>query len=234
MVDAPSQRAPTWRVYELEEIALAQRADLRSARLGIEAAHREYLAVVGRELPELRGNVNAFATDNPFLSPSNNITFNLTLDVPIFTGGARGARIRRARHETEAARIRAEQLEDDIRTEVFTAHREVVEQFRDLAVAKRSIESATESLRIQREKFNQGRSTSLEVLTATASLTNTKVEYLEALYAYNIAMHELQRVTGGDPREMPTPPSAEEGGGPPPDIGPQPLTGESANGRGDR
>jgi outer membrane protein len=223
IVDAPSTAAPTWRAEEIEARALAQRAEIRAARLAVAAADKDVKAAVARELPELRGAVNWFDTDNPFIIDQI-WSFQLNLDVPIFTGGARFARMRRARYNAEKTRVQLRDLEDQIRTEVAQTYREVVEQYRDLAVAARSIERAEESLRIQSEKFNQGRATSREVLLATAQQSQTKIAYVRALYAYNIALRDLHRVSGADPRIAPRPPSAEEGGGPTPEVSPDALT----------
>ena len=77
----------------------------------------------------------------------------------------------------------------------------------DIAVARRSIEKAEESLRIQREKFATGRATSREVLESTALVTNTRFTHIRALYSYNIALRELHRVRGADPRQPPFPPA---------------------------
>lgn len=223
VVDAPSTAAPTWRREEVELQALARRAEVRAARLAVAAAEKDVKVAVARELPEFRGLVNWFDTDNPFIVDQI-WSFQLSLNIPIFTGGARFARMKRARYNAESARIQLRDLEDQIRTEVARVYRDVVEQYRDLAVAARSIERAEESLRIQREKFNQGRATSREVLLATAQRSETKIAYVRSLYAYNIALRELHRASGADPRIAPKPPSQAEGGGPTPDVSPDALT----------
>ena len=223
VVDAPSTAAPTWRPEEVEMQALARRAEVRAARLAVAAADKDVKAAVARELPEFRGKVNWFDTDNPFIVDQI-WSFQLSLNIPIFTGGARFARMKRARYNAESARIQLRELEDQIRTEVARVYRDVVEQYRDLAVAARSIERAEESLRIQREKFNQGRATSREVLLATAQQSETKIAYVRALYAYNIALRDLHRASGADPRVAPKSPSQAEGGGPTPEVSPDALT----------
>ncbi len=203
VVDAPVTAAPPWQLEALETEAMDLRPELRAARLDVEAAKRSAQAAVGRELPELRGNVN-FATDNsPFGSPSDQTTLRLTLDVPLFTGGARYARIRRARRQTDLAKLALRDLEANVRTEVAIVFRNVTESYRDIAVARLNIERAEESLRIQREKFRNGRATSREVLESTALLTDSNFAYVRALYTYNVALRDLHRARGADPRANP-------------------------------
>lgn len=203
VVDAPVTRPPIWQRKALEEEAMVRRAELRAARLDVAAAERDLRAAIGRELPELRGNLSYDTSDNPFSNPKDRGTLLLTLDIPIFTAGGRGARIQRARYELDVSRLALRDLETQIRNEIASRYREADEAYRDIAVAQRSIERSEESLRIQREKFQNGRATSREVLDSTALLTEARVAYLRALYSYNVAIQELHRARGGDPRENP-------------------------------
>jgi outer membrane protein len=203
VVDAPVTRPPIWQPGALEDEAVIRRAELRAARLDVAAAERDLKAAIGRELPELRGNLSYDTSDNRFSNPKDRTTLLLTLDIPVFTGGGRGARIQRARYELDVSRLALRDLEAQVRNEIASRYREADEAYRDIAVAQRSIERSEESLRIQREKFQNGRATSREVLDSTALVTEAKVAYLRALYSYNVAIQELHRARGGDPRQNP-------------------------------
>ncbi len=201
--DAPDMRAPIWQLEPLVEEALDTRPEIRAARLGVASAQRTLDATIGQELGELRGNVTWDTDDNPFRAPSDEMTFLLTFDVPVFTGGARTARIRRARHQLESAEVVVRDLEANVRTEVAEAYRSAVEAFRDIAVARSAVERQDESVRIQREKFKNGRATSREVLDSVALLRNARFELVNATYSYNVALRELVRARGSDPRSDP-------------------------------
>ncbi|MHC5049204.1 MAG: TolC family protein [Planctomycetota bacterium] len=203
VVDDPDTREPIWKQESLEQEALTRRAELRSAELEVAAAERTVKATIGGELGELRGNLRWDATDNSFQSPQEQLTLFLGLQLPIFTGGARSARIRRSRYELDISRLQLRDLQTRIRTEVADAYRQVVEAFRDIGVADKSRAQATESLRIQQEKFRNGRATSQEVLISTSLLTNTRADYVNAVYTYNVALRGLHRARGADPRLSP-------------------------------
>ena len=213
VVDDPTTVEPVWDGAALAEEALGARPELQAARLDVAAAERSLKSVIAAELPELRGNLSWETNNSPFRNPSDVGTAAVTLDVPIFTGGGRGARIRRARHELDIGKLKVRDMETQVRTEVATAHREVMEAFRDIAVAARNIEKAEESLRIQREKFRNGRATSRELLESNALLTNSRFAHIAATYNYNIALRELHRVRGADPRLMPFFDAAAKAGG---------------------
>lgn len=204
----PVRGAPPWQRTEttvelLADEALTVRSELRAARLETAALRRGAKAVRGADLPELRGNLSWENNNSPFGNPTDRTTFLVTLDLPIFTAGARGARRDRARLFVDAAEVRLRELEAIVRTEVAEAYRAVLEAYDDIAVARRSITRSEESLRIQREKFRNGRATSREVLESTALLTNSRFAYFSALYDYNVALRDLHRARGLDPRASP-------------------------------
>jgi outer membrane protein len=211
IVDDPVTRQPGFLLDRLLNEAQQHRPELRAARMRVESAMRGYKAARGAALPELRGSLSYQGTNSQFTSPSDWGTFALTLDVPLYVGGANYARIRRSEHEIEVSRLALADLEQQIYTEVATAFRDVQETYRDIAVAERSITRSEENLRIQREKFNSGRATSQEVLESTTLLSQSRFDYISALYSYNNALSELHRVRGGDPRIAPAVEAAPEG-----------------------
>jgi len=203
VVDDPDTREPIWKLESLEREAVTRRPELRSAELAVAAAERTVKATIGGELGEIRGRVSWDVTDNTIQQPQDQLTLFFGLDLPIFTGGARSARIRRSRYELGITQLQLRDLQTQIRTEVADAYRQVVESYRDIGVASKSRAQATESLRIQQEKFRNGRATSQEVLISTSLLTNTRADYVNAIYTYNVALRGLHRARGADPRLEP-------------------------------
>jgi outer membrane protein TolC len=201
--DDPVLRAPIWQLEPLVEEAIDRRPEIRAARLNVASAERTLRATIGAEFGEIRGSVTWDTDNNPFRAPSDQTNLLITYEVPIFTGGARAARIRRARRQMESASIVVRDLEANVRTEVAEAYRTAVEAYRDIAVAKSAVERQEESVRIQREKFQNGRATSREVLDSVSLLRNAGFELVHATYSYNIALRELVRARGADPREDP-------------------------------
>lgn len=203
VADEPTLRAPIWQLEPLVEEALVRRPEIRAARLDVAAAQRVLDATIGGELGEIRGSLVWDTDDNPFRAPSDQLNLGVTYEVPVFTGGARPARIRRARHQLESTAIVVRDLEATVRTEVADTYRTAVETYRDIAVARSAVERQEESVRIQREKFQNGRATSREVLDSVALLRNARFELVNATYSYNIALRDLVRARGADPREDP-------------------------------
>jgi outer membrane protein TolC len=220
-VDAPTEvidqsvsDAPTWTLARVEREALAARPELRAADLDLASAQKGYKAAVAAELPEFRGTLAYSRTDNPFQAPQDPVVFTFTFDVPLFQGGGEFARIQRSRYEVDLARIRRRDLEDIVRREAAETFRRVQETYKDIAVAKRSVERQDEALRIRREEFANGKATSREILDTISILNRAKFARVAAVYDYNIALRDLHRARGADPRLLPrtSPPPAHESG----------------------
>lgn len=205
VIDESVTDEPTWTLARVERDALAARPELRAADLDLAAAQKGYKAAVAAELPEFRGSLAYSRTDNPFQAPQDPVIFTFTFDVPLFQGGGEFARIQRSRYEVDLARIRRRDLEDIVRREVAESFRRVQESYKDIAVATRSVERQAEALRIRREEFANGKATSREVLDTISILNNAKFAKVAAVYDYNIALRDLHRARGADPR---LPPSA--------------------------
>ncbi|MCZ6574138.1 MAG: TolC family protein [Planctomycetota bacterium] len=203
IIDDPLDSEPDFDLTLLEEEALRNRPEIRSAQLGREAARRGVQSVIGSEIGELTASVGWHSDDNSFSSPNDFGFFALEFAVPIFRAGARKARIREARRQVGIAALVFADTVAQVRRDVAEAHRQVQQTYRDIAVFKRNVGRQTESLRIQREKFNAGRATSREMLDSNTLLTESKFEYVRSLYDYNKALQELHRASGLDPRLPP-------------------------------
>ncbi|MHC4939890.1 MAG: TolC family protein [Planctomycetota bacterium] len=212
VVDQRVMDEPTWSLELAEREALGARPELRRADLELASLHKRYKSAVAAELPEFRGSLGYSRTDNPFTIPQDPITFRFTFDIPVFQGGSGMARIQRARYEVDLARIRRRDLEDEVRREVAQTLRQVMENYRDIEVAERSVERQEEALRIRREEQINGRATTREVLDTITTLNQAKFAYINSIYEYNIALREFHRARGGDPRVRPS-------ASPPKDLG---------------
>ena len=209
VIDQSVTEEPTWTRAMVEREALSSRPELRAADLELAASQKRYKAAVAAELPEFRGALSYSRTDNPFQNPQDPIIARFTFDVPIFQGGGEFARIQRSRYQVDLARIQRRDLEDVVRREVAEAHRRVTETYADIAVAKRSEERQAEALRIRREEQANGKATTREVLDTINTLNAAKFAFVRSIYDYNIALRELHRARGGDPRLVPSASPAE-------------------------
>lgn len=120
----------------------------------------------------------------------------VNVDIPLYEGGTRRAEISREQAKLAAARQQLRKLELQIRLEVKTATLNLDAACERVAVTGTSITEAEESLRVERDKYDFGRGTIVDVLDAQAALLDTQTAYYRALADVNVAQAYLALVTG--------------------------------------
>lgn len=69
----------------------------------------------------------------------------------------------------------------------------------NIQTAALSVESATESLRLARLRFQAGVGTQTDVINSQRDLTDARSRYLQAIVDYNRSLNELQRAVSNWP-----------------------------------
>ena len=94
------------------------------------------------------------------------------------------------------AKLRKEQVLDNIDLEVKQAYLKVQESQKNITTIEKAIEQAKENLRITEERYKEQVSTTTDVLVAQTLLTETMTNYYNALYDFKIAKAILYRGIG--------------------------------------
>ncbi len=98
--------------------------------------------------------------------------------------------------DREQAELNIANLEQSIGLEVRTAARGVVSGQERIAAARKNVELQERKLDAERKKFENGMSTSFEVLTFQNDLANAQLSLIRAAIDYQVARVELERSTG--------------------------------------
>jgi len=94
------------------------------------------------------------------------------------------------------AKLRKQQILDNIDLEVKEAYLKTQESQRNITTIEKAIEQAKENLRITEERYKEQVSTTTDVLVAQTLLTETMTNYYNALYDFKIAKAILYRSLG--------------------------------------
>jgi len=124
--------------------------------------------------------------------------FNISLGVsfPIFTGLKRSAQIGEMRVLQKIMDLNVRQLNDATQLEIESKYRTINQEYENILLGQKNMESAREGVRIAELNYREGMVTILELNSSYNELTRAKVNYLQALYNYNIAVAELEKITG--------------------------------------
>jgi outer membrane protein len=126
----------------------------------------------------------------------NYYTIALGVNFPLFTGLKRGAQVGEMHVLKKIMDLNVKQLGDATRLQVESNYRTINQEFENIQMGRKNVESAKEGVRIAELSYKEGMITILELNSSYNELTRAKVNYLQALYNYNIAIAELEKLTG--------------------------------------
>lgn len=202
--------SPVVRQFELDEVeshvevALRMRPDLNQARLDVKNDDLELVKTKNGLLPKMdlfislgkTGYADSFGRSVREITDDDYDAFaGVKFEYP-FSNREAGARHRRAVLSRDQAAEAIENLSQLIELDVRTAYIEA-----DRAKAQISASSATrelqeEKLRIEREKFRVGRSTSFLLAQVQRDLVSSQISEVQAVVSYLKALVELHRLEG--------------------------------------
>lgn len=125
----------------------------------------------------------------------NYYTINLGVNFPIFTGLKRSGQIGELKVMNKILRLNHKQLNDATRVEVQNLYLTVQQEYQNIQTGIKNVETAKEGIRIAELNYREGMISILELNASYNALTRARVAYLQAVYNYNIALAELEKVT---------------------------------------
>ena len=177
-------------------------ASVRAARSGVTSARFRrlpYVTLSGTAQFKPTASSLTTAGDSTFASRSESerdYFASVALNVDLFNGFATEAGNAAARAQLLRAEDARDVLQRNLAGEVheaLLAYREAVERDR---VARRALESATETVKLTQQKYNVGSATILELIDAQVELQRARSQQVSALAAIRVAEAALERVRG--------------------------------------
>lgn len=191
-----------------ESIAMAssKRADYLAAKEGVESQQKRLDAARAGHWPIVSAEASyglrsaADPTSHPSgTNETEDVGFvGVSVELPLFEGGAIDARIRRERSKLSSLREDLRKLELQIHLDVETAVLNITSSRERVQATEKSIEQAKESLRIEREKYDLGKGSITDVLDAQSALLDAQTNYYHALSSYNSALAEWHLAIGDE------------------------------------
>lgn len=126
----------------------------------------------------------------------NFYTINLLVQFPIFLQWKRPAYIGELKVAEKIIDLTQEQLKDSLRLELERLILTLREEWQNIRVTRKNMDTAREGLRTARLTFDEGLLSILELTQSAGQVTRARVAHLQAVYNYVIALAELQKLTG--------------------------------------
>ena len=194
--DVPFAAAPPVAAEDAFKQALDNRSDLKSAEAQVRAAERGKSAAKGELLPSLSvaGDYGVIGT-NPSQSHGT-FTASATLRVPIWQGGRAKGDIEQADAALVQRRAELEDLKGQVESDIREAYLDVATAASQVEVAQRNIHVTEEALDLTRQRYEAGIIDNVEVVQAQESVTSAKLDYINSVFAHNVAKLSLARAVG--------------------------------------
>ncbi len=191
----PFAPAPTLSVDDAVQQALAARADLKAAEAQVKAAERALAAAHAERYPSASVSADYGDIGTPAeLRPT--YTVAATVNMPIWMGGRNKADIQQAQAVLTQRRAELEDTRSQIESDVRSACLDLEAAANQVDVAKQNITLMTDTLHQTRERFETGVSENYDVIQSQESMTGADFDYIDSVFAHNLAKLSLARALG--------------------------------------
>ena len=129
-------------------------------------------------------------------------TVSATLNVPIWNGGRTAADIQQAEAALAQRRAELEDTRSQIESEVRDAYLDLQAAASQVQVAQQNIELMGETLDQTRQRFEAGVSQSVDVVQSQESVAGSHLDYIDSVFAHNLAKLSLARALGNPPDNL--------------------------------
>ena len=191
-------------LLRLQNMERSNRVEMDQMNANLELTQLELKYNTSQYMPTLDLNANFIRSGagdsfNTLFKSSNwfsSSMIGVSMNIPIFDGLAKSARIQRNRIQLQQMENQKFYLDDNIQLEIFQARQNLANDLEVLAVQKESMALAKEVYDISKIKYNEGVGSNLEVVDADAALIESEINYLGALYDGLISKVDLEKALG--------------------------------------
>jgi outer membrane protein TolC len=201
--DVPFSAAPPMTVEEALRQALDQRSDLKAAVAQVRAADLARSGARSERLPSLAVNADyGVIGTNPSRSHGT-FSFTGTLRFPIWEGGRTEGNIEQADASLTQRRAELEDLKLQVESEIRKVYLDLHAAASEVEVAQKNVRVAKETLDLTRQRVEAGVADSVELVQSQESLAGAELDYINSVFAHNVAKLGLARAMGGAAENLP-------------------------------
>lgn len=194
--DVPFAAAPVLPLDDALQRAREGRADLKAAEAALRAAERARAAAQSGRLPSATLNADYGAVGGSL--PDARKTFSIVgrVRVPIWQGGYAEGAVQQSSAAVRQRRAELDDLGSQIEGDVRKAYLDVEAASSQVEVAQRNQEVARQTLDLTRQRFEAGISDNVEVVQAQEAAAVAALDYINSVFAHNLAKLSLARAVG--------------------------------------
>ncbi|PZX49121.1 TolC family protein [Algoriphagus chordae] len=142
------------------------------------------------------GAGDSFGTTFESINWFSSSMVGISLNIPIFDGLSKSARIQRNRLQLRQLENQKFYLDQNIDLEIFQAKQNLSNDLKVLKVQRESMDLAQEVYDMSKIKYNEGVGSNFEVVEADSDLIEAEINFLSALYDGLISKVDLEKALG--------------------------------------
>lgn len=199
----PYSPAPVRDVDDALRQAFAQRSDLKAAQAQVRAAEQARSAARAERLPSLALSADYGAIG---VNPSQaHGTFAVTgsLRFPIWQGGKVEGDLEQAESALAQRRAEMEDLKGRVESDLRSAFLDLEAAASQVDVARKNLDVTRETLKLTRQRYDEGVSDNVEVVQSQESVAAAELDYINSVFAHNVAKLSLARAIGRATESLP-------------------------------
>jgi outer membrane protein len=182
---------------QLEKLALTERPEARQTELATRLAEAQSQAARAALYPQIVARAAFEADRGRFLTQAGaNWFFSGGLRWNLFNGNADKARIAEASHAAAASRAGRREVDSAVQLQVRQAHASLLSARERIQVATAAVAQAEESLRITRNRYENGLNTVTDLLRNETALLAARTRKLAAIHDQRVAATMLELAAG--------------------------------------
>jgi outer membrane protein TolC len=187
---------------EIDAAAGKNNPEIRSALASLRAKTIDISAARAGFFPDLALNYSygidapQFAVHGPEGERNLGYSASATLDIPVWDWFATAHKLKQAHIQRDAAKVALTAAQRKLIVNLEEFYSEAVLAYNQLESLQLSVNTARESLRLTRLRYTAGEATVLEVVDAQNSLTTAELAAQDGTVRYQVALANLQLLTG--------------------------------------
>lgn len=196
-VTLPAEAANARTLAEVKEMAVAERPEVESARLRMHQAELAVRAKKWEQIPDVSLVFQHFGFLNTGnLAPTNYAVAGLQVNWEPWDWGRKKKEARALAYQVKAARIAREETADAVRAQASQALRAFEQSQKEVAAAEAAVAAARESVRVNRERYEQQAALLRALLEAQTSFEAAQEQQVRAMASRGTAWANLQLAMG--------------------------------------
>ena len=189
--------APALDLEQASETALKQRSDLRATQSRIDQGKKNITQAKSGYLPRLFLQAGHTYQNNDSWLHDHQYFAIFGMQWSLFSGFDTRAQVSPARQRLEQLQLQKQDLTEQIRLDVQTAHLGLKETAERIGVTKKAVAQGEENLRLNQERYKEQVGTATDVIDAQTLLTKARVNYFNAHYDHQMTKAQMMWAVGG-------------------------------------